>query len=77
MESILRIKNLYQNYCQDLKNEITNLQEKMNQDFDASINNYNPESKICLNSLSYYNTKQILNDRINLFKKECKFAITK
>jgi hypothetical protein len=73
MDSLLKIKELYQNYCHHLKNETIQLRNKMNQSFDASIQNYNPEEYDSLPTLEFYQTKEVLENKTKQFRNECRF----
>jgi hypothetical protein len=72
MESIYRMMKEYNRYCLGMHNEIENLKVKMNQDFDASIRNFDPKVEKCLHTLEYYKTKELLNEKSLQFKKECR-----
>ena len=52
---------------------IERMKEKMNQDFDASIEYYDPNNEKCVHTLEFYKTKEILGKRNIQFKKECRF----
>lgn len=74
MDSLLKIRELYQNYCSNLNLEIVELKKKMNQAFDASIKNFNPQDyPTCPHLLEYYQTKESLESKKYQFRKECKF----
>jgi hypothetical protein len=74
MDAVSRIKELYQNYCSALNQDIHRLNKKMNQSFDASIQHFNPQDyPTCPHLLTYYQTKEKLESKKTLFRKECSF----
>jgi hypothetical protein len=73
MDSLERMFREYNHYCSELHFSIERMKEKMNQDFDASIEYYDPNKEKCDHTLEFYKTKEILGKRNIQFKKECRF----